>query len=214
MLSIGDPAGVLNTARVCLGARLGDWYVMGKKERELRGKIVNEAERFKPKMKRGSRRRLADRRWYTDEDKAAALVYLQSRGGVINRAARELGIPVMTLSSWAAGNFIVPNVARQFRVVKARLSAKLENVAHQVLDELPDKIEEASLVDLGATLGLIIDRMKLMREGPTAISDIVHRREMLERLIQRTMEQFPGMSREEIIDIIRDVKPEAIKLLS
>jgi hypothetical protein len=56
--------------------------------------------------------------------------------------------------------------------------------------------------------------MKLLHEEPTVIAESVQRREMLERLIERTMEQFPGMSREEVIEIIRDVKPEAIKLLS
>jgi len=177
---------------------------------------VNEAERFKSKSKvnRRKRRRLADRRWYTDEDKAAALAYLQSRGGVINRAAKELGIPVMTLGSWAAGKFIGPNVARQFRVAREALSAKFESVAHQMLDELPDKIEAASLRDLGTTLAVVIDKMKLLREGPAVITETINRSEMIERLIKRTMGQFPGMSREEVIDIIRDVRPEAIKLLS
>jgi hypothetical protein len=83
-----------------------------------------------------------------------------------------------------------------------------------VLYVLPDKIDPASLVDLGATLGLMIDRMKLLREEPTVIRETVQRREMLERLIEQTLERFPGMSREEVIEIIRDVKPEAIKLLS
>jgi len=61
---------------------------------------------------------------------------------------------------------------------------------------------------------VVIDKMRLLREEPTAISESMDRRAMLERLIQRTMEQFPGMTREEVIDIIRDLKPEAIKLLS
>jgi hypothetical protein len=99
-------------------------------------------------------------------------------------------------------------------VARDALSARLENVAHQVLDELPDKIEPAPLRDLGTTLGLMIDRMKLLRKEPTVMTESVERREMLERLIEVTMERYPGMSREEVIDIIRDVKPEAIKLLS
>jgi len=35
---------------------------------------------------------------------------------------------------------------------------------------------------------------------------------LLQKLIERTLEEFPGMTREEVLNIIRDVKPEAAKL--
>src|SRR6516225_2109495 len=104
-----------------------------------------ETERLKSEPKKRKARPFVNRRWYTDQDKAAALAHLQSSGGVIRRAARELGIAPMTLGCWSRGRGVGPNVARQFRVARDALSARLENVAHQVLDELPDKIEPAPL---------------------------------------------------------------------
>ena len=93
-------------------------------------------------------------------------------------------------------------------------SSKLENIAHQLIDAIPETIPTASLKDLGATLSVVIDKMRLLREEPTAITESMDRRAMLEGLIERTMKEFSGMTREEVIDIIRDVKPEAIKFLS
>jgi hypothetical protein len=151
---------------------------------------------------------------YTDQDKAAALAYLQSKGWRIAEAARDLGMPNGTLRGWAAGEWLPPAVREKYRVIKEGLSSKLENIAYQLIDGIHDTIPKASLKDLGATLAVVIDKMRLLREEPTAISESMDRRAMLERLIERTMEQFPGMTREKVIDIIRDVKPEAIKFLS
>ena len=190
---------------------------MEKKERQLGERIVRQAN-----LLAGEQRRAASRtpeankrkyRKYTEQDKSAALEHLRSSGQTVRSAAREMGIPRGTLHDWAGGKKISPELARQFGAVKETLSARLEQIAYQIVDAMPAKIDEASLRDLGATLANVVDRMRLLREEPTAITESINRREMLERLIQRTMEQFPGMTREEVIDIIRDVKPEAIKFL-
>jgi len=153
-------------------------------------------------------------RRYSDRDKAAALAHLQSGPGVLNRAARELGIPNETLRGWAAGRHLSPEVVGEFGIVRDSLSAKLEVIAHQMVDAMPEKIPAASLKDLGIALGQVIDKMRLLREEPTAITESMNRRELLEALIERTMKQFPHMTREDVIDVIRRVKPEAIKFLS
>ena len=153
-------------------------------------------------------------RHYADRDKAAALAHLQSGAGLIRPAARELGIPYQTLRGWAGGKHLGPKVAQEFGVVRDSLSAKLEDAANKMVDAMPEKIEGASLRDLGATLAQVIDKMRLLREEPTAITESINRREMLERLIRRTMEEFPGKTREDVIEAIRDVKPEAIKFLT
>ena len=187
---------------------------MEKKERELGERIVRQANLLADEQRRAaSRRPSVNKRQYTDEDKSAALEHLRSSGQTVRSAARELGIPRCTLEDWAAGKKISPKLAQQFGAVKDTLSARLEQIAYQIVDAMPAKIGEASLRDLGATVAIVIDRMRLLREEPTAITESINRREMLERLIQRTMEEFPGMTREEVIEIIRDVKPEAIKFL-
>jgi len=152
--------------------------------------------------------------YYTDKDKAAAPAHLQSNGGKVRRSARDLGIPYRTSGRWTHGGNISSRGREKYREIKEGLSSKLENIAYQLIDAIPDAIPNASLKDLGATLAVVIDKMRLLREEPTAISEAMDRRAMLESLIERTMKEFPGMTREEVIDIIRDVKPEAIKLLS
>src|SRR5215471_1324944 len=159
-------------------------------------------------------------RRYTDRDKAAALAHLRSGRGVLNEAARDLGIPYETLRGWAAGRHLSPEVAAEFGVVRDELSARID----EVIDAMPEKIEGASLKEVGTVVAQLVDKLKLLWDGPATTTESVcseaaecesmDRRAMLERLIQRTMEQFPGMTREEVIDIIRDLKPEAIKLLS
>jgi hypothetical protein len=51
--------------------------------------------------------------------------------------------------------------------------------------------------------------------GPHADSDfqVGDRGEMLERLIASTMVEFPGMTRQDVIKTIADVKPEALKFI-
>jgi transposase-like protein len=187
---------------------------MEKKERQLGERIVRQTNLLADEQRRAATRTPeVKRRNYTDEDKSAALEHLQSSGQTIKSAARELGIPRGTLTDWAGRKKIGPKLAEQFGAVKDTLSARLEQIAYQIVDAMPAKIEEASLRDLGVTLANVIDRMRLLREEPTAITESINRKEMLERLIRRTMEQFPGITRQEVIDIIRDVKPEAIKFL-
>jgi len=45
-------------------------------------------------------------------------------------------------------------------------------------------------------------------EPPTTVERTVA---LIQKLIQRTLEEFPGMTREEVLQIIRDVRPEAAK---
>jgi len=49
---------------------------------------------------------------------------------------------------------------------------------------------------------------------PVALqSHFAERQEVIERLISRSMEQFPGMTRQDVIEVIRDVRPEALKFI-
>jgi hypothetical protein len=132
----------------------------------------------------------------------------------VNEAARELGLPPETLRGWASGRHISAEVAREFGVVKEALSARIEEVIFDMIDSMPEKIEAASLKDVGATVAQLIDKMRLLNEQPPQITESLNRSEILVRLIERTMEEFPGTTREQVIHVIRDVKPEAIKFLS
>jgi hypothetical protein len=176
------------------------------KETELGNRIIAQAQGLaEMKKKPGAGSRVSYNRDTNamDADKAAALAHLQS-----NR------LPVTVMKRPASGEDLEPEAARKDDPVKEQLSARLEEIAHQLVDAIPEKIKAASLRDVGAALSLVIDKMRLLREEPTAITEeIPGPREMLELLIKRTMERFPGTTREQVIDVISDVRPEAIKFL-
>src|SRR5262249_22279390 len=61
-------------------------------------------------------------------------------------------------------------------------------------------------------------KINSMRDPNAAHPDAPHshfaeRQEVIERLITRSMEQFPGMTRQDVIEVIRDVRPEALKFI-
>jgi hypothetical protein len=187
---------------------------MGTKEARLTERIVAQAERLaEQKSKPANGRRVKHNR-NTDADEAAARAKLESKGGGATEAARKTGAPLSTLREWASGRRLGPAAHLKYGVVKETLAVRLEDLAHQMISAIPEKIEATSLKDLGAVLAQVIDKIRLLREEPTAITDSINRREMLERLIDRTMQEFPGMTREEVIEAIRDIEPRVIKFLS
>lgn len=109
------------------------------------------------------------KRQYTDEEKGEALAVLQSCNGNASEAADLLGIPRQTLQHWAKGetNSAVPIIGQE---KKESLADKLEGIAYKLADAMPDKIEEATLQQIATSIGITIDKMRLLREEPTNIS--------------------------------------------
>jgi hypothetical protein len=164
-----------------------------------------------------------DYRRYTDRDKAAALAHLRSGRGVLNEAARELGIPYETLRGWAAGRHLSPKVAAEFGVVRDQLSARIEEVIYEAVDAVPEKIEGASLKDLGTVLAQLVDRLKLLWDVPAATTESVRsdatglefaeRKQEVEHLIARAMEMVPGLTRQRAIESLKRVRPDLARFL-
>lgn len=111
------------------------------------------------------------RRRYSDDDRAAARAALAANGGNVERTARELGIPRGTLQRWANGQRH-PEAAASVSPKKGELADRLEAVAHALVDDLarPEKITGASLPQVATALGIAVDKMRLLREQPTAIT--------------------------------------------
>jgi transposase-like protein len=107
---------------------------------------------------------VGERRRCDDEFRAAALAALAANGGNLKRTARQLGLPRKTLEGWASGRTRLPpaNLRHQ---KKGRLADALECIARQLLDEAsrPENIAAASLVDLAVMMGVVVDKMLLLR---------------------------------------------------
>jgi hypothetical protein len=101
---------------------------------------------------------------YSDEERATALAALDGNGGNRQRTARQLGIPRKTLATWASGA-VHPAVADLRHQKKRELADGLEQVAYLLLDAIPGKLEGANLQDLAISLGILVDKMLLLRGG-------------------------------------------------
>ncbi len=106
-------------------------------------------------------------RRYSDEEKAQALAALDANGGNVKRTAGQLGIPVSTLREWARGRGVVNGVTKIRHQKKGELADELETIAWRVLDALPEKLAEADARALATLLGIVIDKVQLLRGQPT-----------------------------------------------
>jgi len=103
------------------------------------------------------------RRSYSDADKATALAALDANGGNVKRTASQLNIPHKTLDDWAHGRKLHPAVAELRTVKKGALADKFENLAHHLLDAMPEKIQKATLSQCAVTAGIAVDKAKILR---------------------------------------------------
>ena len=137
----------------------------------------------------GNRRKGTSRRQrnYSDKEKAAALVVLDFCNGNLSKASKQLGIPLTTLKEWNDGR--VPlGVTETRNEKKADLADSLEQLAFDLIDKVKDS-EKAGGVDLG----IVIDKMLLLRGEPNAISkDVTH--------------ASPERRRERILELFKKVK--------
>jgi transposase-like protein len=111
---------------------------------------------------------MAKKRRYSDEGRAAALAALAANAGNVARTAKQLGIPARTLESWAKGERH-PEAAQMCDEKKGPMADALQQAARKIVDSLAGKIERASLKDAAIAFGVLIDKMRLLRDQPTDI---------------------------------------------
>jgi transposase-like protein len=106
-------------------------------------------------------------RQYSDEEKAAALIALDGNGGNLIRTARDTGIPRTTLRHWLAGEGTPSSVAEIGQGTRAPLAERLERMAHDLVDVVPEKTATAPLREVAIALAIAVDKARLLRELPT-----------------------------------------------
>lgn len=110
-------------------------------------------------------------RQYTDEERAAALAALQANGGNLSLTARQVSVPRMTLATWAKEQPARQALTSTRQEKRACLADRLEELAHTLIDLMPERAAEAPANQLAISLAIAIDKMRLLREQPTAIVD-------------------------------------------
>jgi transposase-like protein len=156
-------------------------------------KTTNQAVVPNPEAKRKRKRQ------YSDADKAVALVAIDGNGGNVKRTAIQLGIPHKTLDDWAKGRNQNPAVAELHTRKKGSLADKFENLAHLLVDAMPEKIAKATLSQCAITSGIATDKaIRLRGEGlyPDPAAELCHllkinRSQLPERLELKAGEEIP-----------------------
>lgn len=114
-----------------------------------------------------------DRKQWTDQDKATALAALDANNGNVNRTAKQLHIAESTLRSWTNGRGTNSDVAVLHEVKKGELADRLEEIAHRILNTLPDKLKDANVQQLATALGIVLDKKQLLEGKPTERTETI-----------------------------------------
>jgi transposase-like protein len=151
------------------------------------------------------------RKTWGDEDKIAGIAALEANNGNLILTSQQLGIPTSTLHMWSkthkAGKLIPTNgplkpdpeaVAKANEEFRRRLDEKLEALVHQLLDAAPGKIEKANLRDTMVAVGIGIEKMKLLRGEPTAITQ---REENVKQLSDSQLADMLTLARKVAIEL-------------
>jgi transposase-like protein len=141
--------------------------------------VVAGSEVLSKEVKRGKRQ-------YSDSDKALALATLDANGGDVRKTAKTLKMPESTLSDWSKNRGVNKEVTEIREVKKKELSEKLEEVAYKLTDNLMIRAEsELSILvpmkDVATSLGIVVDKMQLLKGKPTSINKNLTDEERAER---------------------------------
>jgi transposase-like protein len=112
------------------------------------------------------------RRRYTDEERATAVLFLESEGyfqdkpGALTRVSERLGIPHQTLSRWAREkqNPAPPELVQEKRKALIEL---LRDEAYAILGDMDTTRVDADYRTLGTVLGIVVDKLQLLDGKPT-----------------------------------------------
>ncbi len=134
---------------------------------------------------------MAEKRRYSDEERAAALAALAGNGGNLGRTARELGIPAGTLRRWADGT-AHPEARANAQPKKEELAQELRAVAWKLVKSMPGKIKKAGLKDTAISFGIAVEKAQLLEGKPTSISGVPFPFD-LEKLTDEQLDQLDAI---------------------
>jgi transposase-like protein len=113
---------------------------------------------------------------YPVELKAAVIAAIEQNGGNVLATSRLFNLPRDTVNYWWANSERFVEIKQQTRLA---LADKCENIAHSLADSIES--HDLSIVPLAqkaTTLGIVIDKMQLLRGLPTNISENIERKEL------------------------------------
>ena len=110
---------------------------------------------------------------YSDKFKAEALAVLEGNAGNTLRTSRELNIPESTLRSWKNGSGTRALSADLRDQKRTELADRLTDIAWNIVNSINDgDISKANLVQKSTAFGILLDKMRLLSNEATQISEV------------------------------------------
>ena len=101
---------------------------------------------------------------HSDETKAIALAMLAATNNNFRAVGRLMHLSHMTIRHWAKGRYVTPEVLKNVHIKKGELADRLEALLNRLLDAItPELIQAASLREIVVSLGIITDKLVLLR---------------------------------------------------
>jgi transposase-like protein len=130
---------------------------------------------------------------YSTERKAEALALLDANAGNIKRTANETGIDHATLRYWIQNR----ERFREFQPQQTLdLAQRFENNVHLALNLAESKASEASYAQLMTGAAIATDKMQLLRNQPTSITQHVNS-ESLTVVLQQVLNEITTSTEQE-----------------
>jgi len=115
---------------------------------------------------------------HPDARREEVLALLKANGGNVKRTAREAGVPVQTVADWKKKAPVLGTESRSQN--EATLEELFEHIIRVAAGLLPGKLETAKPSETGTVLGIVFDKLQLLRGAPTQITeDVSHERTAL-----------------------------------
>lgn len=107
---------------------------------------------------------------YSDQFKAAALTALAINHGNATKTAKLLHLPPRTIRAWGRGRGISPTVKARQSDLQKPLVEKLEELLSALIDGMgePEKIKQASPIELARVMDVVVDCLVKMRGSARA----------------------------------------------
>ncbi len=130
---------------------------------------------------------------YSLEQKAEVLALVSANGGNVDRTARETNIPHQTIRFWLANKERFSNLQSQ---QTQDLAQRFENNIHLALNLAESKASEASYAQLMTGAAIATDKMQLLRNQPTSITQHINS-ESLTVVLQQVLNEITTSSEPE-----------------
>jgi transposase-like protein len=118
------------------------------------------------------------RRSYDDKFRASAVIMLEAQGypetkGALQAVSNHIGVSISTLHGWFKAK-VSPAISELRNETAIDFKQALKNELTAIVGLLPDKRGEATYKELVTSLGILLDKLRLLEDKPTEISEQRH----------------------------------------